>query len=160
MQANTGCRSLLMGVFHELFSIRRDPLAFLDTMPMCNSHMWNYSDTTSNLQTVCVIPLITVYMASVVNEWLLWRCEVVQLSSCFLGTWLLLLGLCGHLMLESVGPPVEQSPSHYKGLLTGEEISEEACQLLYRDRSLWLKSLAFALSFPWQPLHFVGTATG
>ncbi|KAK4805718.1 hypothetical protein QYF61_022476 [Mycteria americana] len=76
------------------------------------------------------------YVASVVNAWLLWRCEVVQVSSCFLGTWLSVVGLCGHLMLQSVGPTGEQSPSQYKGLLAGEEICEEACQLLYRDRTL------------------------
>ncbi|KAK4805712.1 hypothetical protein QYF61_022470 [Mycteria americana] len=113
-----------------------DPLAFLDAMPMCKSHMWNYSDEKRNLRAVCVIALITEYVASVVNAWLLWRCEVVQVSSCFLGTWLSVVGLCGHLMLQSVGPTGEQSPSQYKGLLAGEEICEEACQLLYRDRTL------------------------
>lgn len=158
-QGNAGCRSLVVGVFHELFSIRRDPLDFLDTMPMRKSRVWNYAGKTSTLQAVCVIALITGYMASLVNEWLLWRCEVVQPSSCFPGTWLSVIGLCGHLMLQSVGPTGEQSPSQCKRLLAGEELCEEVCQLLYRDMSLWMKSLAFALCFPWQPLHFVGTAT-
>lgn len=52
MQGNAGCRSLLIVVFHELFSICRDPLAFLDTVPMRNSHVWNYSDEQSNLLAV------------------------------------------------------------------------------------------------------------
>lgn len=78
MQGNAGGRSLLIGVFHELFSLLRDPLAFLDTMPMWKSHMQNCSDKKSNWQAVCVIALITVYMASVVTEWLLCGCEVSQ----------------------------------------------------------------------------------
>lgn len=63
---------------------------------------------------------------------------MVQPSSCLLRTWLSAAGLCGHLVLQSVGPVGEQNPPQCKRLLTGEEICEEACQRLCRDGT-WIE---------------------
>lgn len=96
MRGKGSCGAILMHVLLEPFFICRDRLAFVNTMPMCKNSMWNYSDETSNMQAVCVIAVITGYMASVVKRRLLWRCKVVQPSWGFLATWLSVVALCGH----------------------------------------------------------------